>query len=156
MATVIPLLLAALAISRGEARACDCRRLPEVSPAVRNEAAVIFVGRVVETVERSEHVSTLREDGAEGSVKPLENFAVFKVERAWNGVHEERASVQTDGSDCEFVFKPGSVYLVFADPGPDGRPYTSICLRTKPVSDAAAILDALGEASYVPPARKAP
>jgi hypothetical protein len=53
------------------ANACDCRRLPEPSPAIATEAAFIVAGRVLEIRERREHLTIERDGSAETSVRTL-------------------------------------------------------------------------------------
>ena len=129
--------------------ACDCVRLPPLSAAVREETEFIFHGRVVEIVEREEHIRTTRDGGATGEVRPIDRQVVFEVRRAWRGVRSERISVTSIVSDCMFGFEIGREYVVFARKGDDGRPTTGICTRTGPLAAAGQILSHLGPATYV-------
>jgi hypothetical protein len=141
----------AVLLASTPAEPCDCRRLPEPSPGIATEARFIFMGRVVEVRERSEHVIITRGTSAETSVRPLERSVVFQVSRAWRGVTSKAFTVNTDWSDCMYRFEVGSDYLVFADIADRGRPYTSICYRTTPADRAAEFLKLLGAPSYVAP-----
>ena len=129
-------------------RACDCVRLAPLSAAVREETEFIFHGRVLEIVEREEHVRTTRDGGATGEVRPLDRQVVFVVERAWRGVRGERISVTSIVSDCMFAFEIGREYLVFARKGEDGRPTTGICTRTSALAAAGPVLTQLGSPTF--------
>ena len=128
--------------------ACDCIRLRPLSAAVREEAEFIFEGRVLEIVEREEHIRTTRDGGATGEVRPLDRQVVFEVRRAWRGVASERISVTSIVSDCMFNFEMSREYLVFALKGAEGRPTTGICTRTSTISSAEKILTYLGPPSF--------
>jgi hypothetical protein len=123
---------------------CDCRRLPEPSPAIATEARFLFAGRVIEIRERSEHVTITRDGTAEASVRPLETLVVFHVSKAWRAVLGPTLVVATDWSDCGYPFQPGREYLVFADAAGDAPPSTSIGLRTTPLEQAESLLKLLG------------
>jgi hypothetical protein len=124
--------------------ACDCRRLPEPSPAVASEASFVFAGRVVEIRERSEHLSITRDGAAETSVRPLDRLVVFRVAKAWRGVTAPTFTVATDWSDCSYPFAVGLDYLVFANAQGRARPSTSICARTTPLDRGGRLLELLG------------
>jgi hypothetical protein len=143
-------IVVTLAAAAPEAYACDCRRLAPLSPAVREESAYIFAGRVLRIVERSERTVTTYDGGAESSARFLDKRAVFAVEKAWRGVEAPSFEVMVDASDCDPWFEPGKSYLVFADRDGDGRPYTSICLRTKRLAESAEVVALLGAPAYAP------
>jgi len=129
--------------------ACDCVRLKPLSAGVRFEAPFIFAGRAVEIIERNEQTTTTRETSAESSVRPIDRQVIFQVSRAWRGVAQQQIEVAVEVSDCMFDFKPGLHYLVFAFKDQRGRAATSICTRTTALEQAADILKALGDPSYV-------
>jgi hypothetical protein len=112
------------------ASACDCVRLKPPSANVRTEAPVIFVGTVLEIVERNEHTSTTYSGGAKTSVRPLDRRVVFQVTEAWRGVGGKKIEIGAEVSDCMFPFEIGRSYLVFAHMDKQGRPWTGICTRT--------------------------
>jgi hypothetical protein len=74
---------------------------------------------------------------------------VFTVERAFRGVQDAAVEVSTGlgGGDCGYAFKPGERYVVYAYRTNDGRLGTSICSRTRLVSQAADDLAFLGQLS---------
>ena len=141
-------LLCAVEMLTVKLRACDCVRLPALSPAVREETEYIFHGRVLEIVEREEHIRTTRDAGATGEVRPLDRQVVFVVQRAWRGVNSERVSVTSLVSDCMFGFEIGREYLIFARKGDDGRPTTGICTRTSALANAGPVLAQLGQPTF--------
>lgn len=126
------------------ADSCDCLRLPPPSPATATEADVIFQGRTIELVERSEHVTRTRWGSSEGSVRFLEKWVAFEVRRSWRGVSSDTILVAVDNSDCSFQFDPGSEYVVFADRNRPGKPSTNACMRTMAVENADVVLRVLG------------
>ena len=105
-----------------EARACTCLPPPanlslkqQVSGA-RQESRAVFLGKVVDVVEKPEVY--------EVSVK-------FLVERVWKGKLARRVTILTGrgGGDCGYRFEVGGSYLVYAY-GSTGRLGTNICQRT--------------------------
>jgi hypothetical protein len=136
------------------ARACDCLTLGPPTPDVRNEAPYIFEGRVLETVERTEHTTTTRSGRATSEVRPLDRLVVFEVKRAWRGVTKDRVVLAWPMSDCMFPFGVGREYLVFAHADSTGRPETTICARTRPLGAAANVIRHLGEPTFVAKPRK--
>jgi hypothetical protein len=127
--------------------ACECLRLPPLSPAVRKEAPFIFEGKVVEMVERSLHTLRTTSGGGSSETQPMGREVVFEVTRAWNGVTTKRLTVTADESDCMFPFKIDQTYVVFAWKDAKGGPATSICTRTMESSKAAAVIAQLGPAT---------
>ena len=128
--------------------ACECVRLEPLSQAVRLESDFIFEGRVIEVVEREEHIRTTRVNSATGETRPLDRQIVFEVTRGWRGVRNDRFSLTSMFSDCMFNFEVGRLYLVFARVGEDGRPTTSICTRTSPLADAGPVLSHLASPTF--------
>jgi hypothetical protein len=128
--------------------ACECVRLNPLSPAVRIEADFIFEGRVVEIIERDEHIRTTRVNSATGETRPIDRQIVFDVLRGWRGVRNDRFTLTSMISDCMFAFEVGRQYLVFANIGDDGRPTTSICTRTSAAADAGAVLAYLASPTF--------
>jgi hypothetical protein len=155
---LFPLAVALVLLGPGAsvASACDCIRLRPLSPAVRREAPVIFVGRVVEIVERSEHTTRTYDGGATGETRPLDRFVWFVVERGWAGVTQPRTRVHADMDDCQFPFVIGQRYVVFAQADPRGGVATSHCTRTAAIEQADTTLRALGAPAYVAPVSTSP
>ena len=59
------------------------------------------------------------------------------------GVTSRRVSLFMDTSDCAFAFEAGHHYVVFARRDAEGRPTTSVCMRTSDADRAQAALKAL-------------
>ena len=139
---------AAIALDTGTAQACDCRRPPEDPASFLRHADLVFTGKALFLMERSEHVTITRDGSGEGTVRPLESSATFEVTGAWKGVRTGEVTVQTDGSDCSYRFEPGHRYLIFATRQADGKPYASICSHTTEFDKADPLLHSLGEPSF--------
>ena len=128
--------------------ACDCVRLKPLSPDVRREAPVIFLGTVIGIIERTEHTTTTSARGAQSSVRPIDRRVVFRVTTAWRGVTRPSVDVLAEISDCMFPFEIGRSYVVFARRASRGRAWTSICMRTAALERADDVIRELGAPSY--------
>ena len=79
----------------------------------------------------------------------------FQVEQRWKGAVADETVIFTGsgGGDCGYNFVQGAEYLVYAyDSGGEFRPaglQTGICLRTRPLSNAAEDLRDLGPGTPV-------
>src|SRR5690349_12586784 len=100
-------------------------------------ASVVFVGRVIQTglkpapgiLPDNAMSTTLIEGGVLA--------ARFKVEEAFLGVKVSQIEILGQGTTCDFPFKSGERYLVFAykDPG-TGRVHTNICTGTASLAES--------------------
>lgn len=118
-----------VAASSGVALACRCLNKPEASNDVSQYAAV-FAGRVK-------------------NVQPIDGEhrrVVFEVEKSWKGEARTQLVMTTGTTSCDFIFKRGVAYLVYATSGADGKLETNLCLRTARLVDAKEDLQALGAA----------
>ncbi len=91
---------------------------------------VVFIG----TVTRAATVP--KKEGAQEYQSRLVTFAVGE---RFRGIHAEQAEVGTGlgGGDCGYAFKVGETYLVYAHRNKeDGQLSTSICTRTRPLTQA--------------------
>jgi hypothetical protein len=88
-----------------------------------NSADVIFIGRVVEIFRIT-------------NVK-IEYKYVFEVIKDYKGINTKDITIKTGsgGGDCGYRFNDGDIYLVYAYG--DSEYTTSICTRTKHISNAA-------------------
>lgn len=72
--------------------------------------------------------------------KMVQRLFRFRVEEAFRGVEGKEVEVLTGawGGDCGYDFQPGTKYLVYGG-RVQGKPWigTSICTRTRPLSEAA-------------------
>jgi hypothetical protein len=78
--------------------------------------------------------------------------AKFRVRALWKGVDSKEVSLfgGTDCCFCQYEFKVGESYVVYAILDKEGdRLATSICQRTKPMSEAAKDLKYLGKSRIV-------
>jgi hypothetical protein len=118
-----------LPVTRTDVYACDCAGNRPPCEAYW-EASAVFAG----IVTNSSLISV--KDGDQQYQQRLVSFA---IEEAFRGPHETSAEVITgvwDG-DCGFGFIRGERYLVYAYTNPqDNRLYTSICQRTRALSEA--------------------
>jgi len=117
-------------VTPGQLFACDCG---DPGPPCRAFArtAAVFAGRVT-------RIGTISTKLASGDA--YERILVsFEIERSYRGVHGTSIEVVTDGGggDCGYAFKQGQRYLVYASEFPEvGKLYTSICSRTREISEA--------------------
>lgn len=143
--------VALLAAAAPPAVACDCRGLPKVSPAIMEEAEYIFSGVITSITERQCSSTTRHRDGS-GEIKSeyLPRYVDFEVTAAWKGVDHGEFRLASTLSDCSFPFQLGGTYLVFALQAEGTLPETSICTRTREVSEADDLLRALGKPQWTP------
>jgi hypothetical protein len=131
-----PFVLALLA-ARAEACSCFDGQPP---CAAFGAASAVFVGTALDSRTREPKAKTL----AEVDWTPV--VVRFAVLQPFLGVEGAEVEVETGrgGGDCGYQFRKGESYLVYASRGPDGkRLLTSICSRTRPVSDASEDLEFL-------------
>jgi hypothetical protein len=116
--------------------ACSCAVAgsPEkrVSDALARSGAV-FAGRVIASGETDK----------KGEFGMELTAVTFQVSEVWKGEVEETIEVTTPESEgsCGYTFEEGREYLVYASRGME----VSLCSETKPLSDARADPEVLGE-----------
>ena len=132
------LLLAALAwvLVPLSAAACDCGYAGAPCKAFE-KTPTVFVGRVVK-------ISTIDLKTASGD-DYKDRLVSFEVERSYRGLTTKTAVVLSGwNSDCGYRFQEGVRYLVYAYPhSPTAKLTTSICTRTRPLSEASEDLEYL-------------
>ena len=117
-------------VAPGQLFACDCG---DPGPPCRAFArtAAVFAGWVT-------RIGTISTKLASGDA--YERILVsFEIERSYRGARGTSIEVVTDGGggDCAYAFKQGQRYLVYASEFPEvGKLYTSICSRTREISEA--------------------
>lgn len=137
------LALALPALVAREASACSCAFGGAAPCQAYWSTDVVFVGAVV-----GESRLTVEE----GSYKFTRRLVRLSVEQPLRGVEAAEVEVVTGwgGGDCGYPFRRGERYVVYADRGEkDGRLYTGICTRTRPLAEAEedfAFVRALGAA----------
>lgn len=111
-----------------EASACSCAGTAAPCQAYW-EAPVVFAG----TVTYSSKVSSYRK-----TYQWPRRQVRFTIDEAFRGVDGVEVDVMTGFSDadCGYGFRLGGQYLVYAYRQEDGRLTTSICTRTRPLTDA--------------------
>lgn len=130
-----PLLLATFAValilcSASEASACSCAFGGSAPCQDYWKTDAVFVGTVV----GSSKITT-----DEGTYKSNRRVVRMTVEQPLKGIEGAAAEVVTGwgDSDCGYGFKTGASYIVYAHRGEkDGRLYTGICTRTRPLAEA--------------------
>jgi hypothetical protein len=146
LAAVVLLLVPSLA---SVASACTCGGgAPCESYAA---ASVVFVGRVTQTgfktIRRSFPDNAMSTTLTNGSVMS----AQFKVEEAFLGVKVAQIEILGQGTTCDFPFKSGERYLVFAyKDSKTGRVHTNICTGTASLAESNDYLAYLRKAAKQP------
>ena len=144
--------------------ACVCEKLPKTSVAFKGANAV-FSARFIGYEYRKGIVDGLRRMMDERKGKKTEYevlVAKFEVEHWWKGSADKEtilitettrdADGHTTHSDCEYRFSDGERYLVYAYRGESGLE-TSVCTRTKPLTDAQEdlkVLEKIGRRKHHP------
>jgi hypothetical protein len=149
LASLALLTLTLVALLPDCASACSCAALPG-TPQERAEKALsgstaVFSGEVVE-FEKPPPATTMIEGtimGIMGGGGPKAT-ATLRVSEVWKGPRQQTVTVSTEadsGMGCGYPFEDGREYLVYTT-GKD--PSVSLCSETKPLSEASADLEALG------------
>ena len=122
------------------AQACDCS--PPGPPCVAfPQTSTVFAGRVTQISDLP-----IPEGTPKNKVGWRYRLVRFDVDESFRGQQRKFVEVTTGfgAGDCGVLFEMGGRYLVYADDAPQiGRLYTSICSRTKPMSEAGVDLDFL-------------
>lgn len=141
-----PLLVFLLAIlSCSSAFPCTCggpsqaKSMRDVAEwySTRPDVALVFEGKVVQEEIRSGPLGgppTAMSMTSSGKHRVVQ----FDVTRVFRGLNQARLSIVTGlgTGDCGYVFWPGESYLVYANSGPGGIWFTSICSGTSPIEDS--------------------
>lgn len=111
-----------------DARACQCAG--EGVPCQQYwEASAVFIGTVIEG--RPVKVKS-------GDFEHEQRAIRISIDEAFRGVEGAEVEVITGlgDSDCGFGFRRSQQYLVYAYRGEDQKLHTSVCTRTRAISDA--------------------
>jgi len=143
----------------GRADACSCMQTSACPTDLRGQ--IVFVATAhVEPIPASpvipkpaeESIVTWHDDfrvsvnvtvvGQAPSDDEVRERTTLLVQRAVRGMVGQQYQIEgrSFGSSCDYRFKDGEQYLVYAHPQKDGSISTSICTRTKPLRSAAADL----------------
>jgi hypothetical protein len=129
----VGVLLALTLVIAVEAYPCDCQFGGGAVCQDYWKASAVFVGTVIE----SKTVNIKR-----GEYDQQERLVRFSLDEPFRGVEGAQLEVMTGmgGGDCGVAFTQTQQYLVYASSF-EGKLYTGICMRTKPISAAAADLE---------------
>lgn len=145
--------LVALLVLAQPAIPCSCGYVRPVAEAL-DQSSLVVLARVAQMDyryswwHRVKACLGLGPDG--GDIAEYYDFYGYRVtltvERAWKGASDSASLTiltGTGGGDCGYPFVVGESYLVYASPTSVGLPSTTICHRTRPVSDAQLDIQAL-------------
>src|SRR5262245_1382291 len=119
----------------GAAAACACQYGGEPVCQEYWRTDVVFAGTVVGSAKITIN---------EGDYKFDQRLVRFEVAQIFRGEQTAKAEVVTGwgGGDCGYGFHDGETYLVYASRNKENqRLYTSVCTRTRPISQASGDLD---------------
>ena len=132
----LPLAMLAWTLLPGGAAACDCGYAGAPCKAFE-KTPTVFIGRVI-------GISAIDLKTVSGD-DYKDRLVSFEVERSYRGLTTKTAVVLSGwNSDCGYRFQEGVRYLVYAYPhSPTAKLTTSICTRTRPLSEASEDLEYL-------------
>ena len=139
---VLILLAFGLPIFSTEAAACQCAG--EGKPCEEYwKASVVFAAVVT-----GSSTTTV----TEGDNAFSQRLVHFRLDRAYKGIEGAEVQVMTGlgGGDCGYGFRLGEKYLVYAFRSTDKKLHTSICTRTRPLSEADEDLEYIRGISLAP------
>ncbi len=137
MTCLLLMLYGGMIAAPGKAHACSCAAPPSVEEELSRKTAV-FSGTVTKVVKPDKTIIDSSKDLVE---------VTFNVEKVWKGELSKQTKVYTaiGEESCGYVhFKQGSQFIVSAY-GTSDRLETGVCELTKPVEQAGAALEQLGE-----------
>jgi hypothetical protein len=134
------ILSSILVNSPKRALACACMASPSITTALA-DATAVFTGRIT----RLELTNNPFTDGFDTRIK-----VTIETARVWKGPRYLRLVVYTHQSSasCGYPFNLGEEYLVYAH-GEENNLYVGLCSLTKPLNNATADLQALGNGQDV-------
>jgi len=139
---VVMLLAFGLPMFATEAVACQCGG--EGKPCEEYwKASVVFAGVVT---------GSARVTLDQGDYTTYKKVVDLKVDQAYKGIGGAEVQVITGlgDADCGYGFRLGERYLVYAFRSKDNKLQTSICTRTRPISEADEDLDYIRGISLAP------
>jgi hypothetical protein len=119
-----------IAIATPRLLACSCA-LPPAPKVAMAQSTAVFSGKVTKV---------------EQDAKAHTRTVTIEVDRTWKGSDKKTLVVLTagDGAACGVSFEKDKSYLVYAN-AVEEKLHASLCSRTKPLEQAKADLDELGE-----------
>lgn len=151
LASLALLTLSLVALLPDCASACSCAALPgtpqERAGKALSGSTAVFSGEVVELEKPPPDTEMV--EGTWLTVMVMggggeEATVTLRVSEVWKGPRRQTVTVSTEadsGMGCGYPFEKGREYLVYAT-GDD--PSVNLCSETKPLSEARADLEALG------------
>ncbi len=150
LASVVLLTSALVGLLPDCAFACSCAALPGTPQERAREAlsgsTAVFSGEVVE-FERPPPDTAMVEGTMLTVMGDAGNKATVTLQASevWKGPQQQTVTITTEADSsvgCGYPFEEGREYLVYAT---GGEPSVSLCSETKPLSEADADLEALGD-----------
>jgi Tissue inhibitor of metalloproteinase len=147
LASLTLLTLSLVALLPDCASACSCAAVPGTPQEILSGSEAVFSGEVVEFEKPPPDTAMV-----EGTMWTIiggggpEATATLRVSEVWKGPRQQTIEITTEadsGVGCGYPFEEGQEYLVYAT-GNDHLS-VSLCSETKPLSEAEADLEALGE-----------
>jgi len=129
------LLMALIPFAIPTAHACICGDISPCQAYAR--ASTVFIGLVVK-ISPAKVEGSLPPQAISTTLMSHVDSVQFRVKEVFLGVRESEIVISGGGTTCDYSFKVGEEYLVYAYHGTDGRTlYTDICSRTAPLTEAA-------------------
>src|SRR5262249_12923184 len=139
--TRLLLILISLLAFEGAVWACTCGGNDGPATA-RRSATAVFLGTAVERSPRTRKEEVTISSGKNAGKKEVLEFEgysfTFEIGEAFKGIKGKSVKIATDadGGSCGYYFEVGKEYLVYAYGASEDSLGTSICSRTRPVSNA--------------------
>lgn len=146
------LTLALVALLPDCAAACSCGTVPGTPQETLSGSTAVFSGEVVAFDKPPPFTTTI-----EGTMMTViggggpKATATLRVSEVWKGPQRQTIEITTEadsGVGCGYPFEEGREYLVYAA---GKEPSVSLCSETKPLSEANADLEALGDGNVPEP-----
>lgn len=112
-----------------------CRCVPITPEAAAERADAIFTATVV---------SVRNFPPAEPGGRSPGHEARLRVHAAWKGVESPEVVIQSRGTTCDFVFRPGDRYLIYGRMDSAGVFHAGYCMGSRRVEPGAETVEALG------------
>jgi hypothetical protein len=141
LTTSLLLILIFLAAFERTGWACSCAG-PEGPSAAYRSAKAVFLGTAVESAPRTRKMEVSPISGKNAGQREMievEGYSfTFEIVEAFKGIKGKSVKIATDpgGGMCGYYFEVGKEYLVYAYGASEDSLGTSICSRTRSVSDA--------------------
>src|SRR5262249_5087358 len=135
--TIAVLMVSLLSVFSSSAKACLCDlTYSGLQPCQEYwSSAAVFTGKVTD-------ISIVSQEFDNGAISYSGKMVHFSIEQSFRGVQGTDVEVLTGITDCDYNFKQGERYFVYAHQATkDGKLGATICSRTRPLSNASADLE---------------